>query len=36
MGKILKRLYRFQLDNEFETKSEGKRLAKKILVEGSE
>lgn len=36
MGKILKRLYRFQLDSEFETKSEGKRLAKKILVEGSE
>ncbi len=34
MGKILKRLYKFQLDNEFEKKSEGLRLAKKIIEEG--
>lgn len=34
MGKILKEIYQLQLDNEFETKRQGLRLAKKI-VEGS-
>ena len=31
MGKILKKLYELQLDNEFETKKEGLRIAKKII-----
>lgn len=31
MGKILKKLYELQLDNEFETKEEGLRIAKKII-----
>jgi tRNA nucleotidyltransferase/poly(A) polymerase len=31
MGKILKKLYDLQLDNEFETKKDGLRLAKKII-----
>jgi tRNA nucleotidyltransferase (CCA-adding enzyme) len=31
MGKILKKLYELQLDNEFETKEEGLRAAKTII-----
>jgi len=31
MGKILKKLYKLQLDNEFETKADGLKLAKKII-----
>ena len=31
MGKILKTLYQHQLDNEFETKNQGLRMAKKII-----
>jgi len=31
MGKILKELYKLQLDNEFETKDKGLRIAKNIL-----
>jgi len=31
MGKILKKLYELQLDNEFETKKEGLQIAKKII-----
>jgi len=31
MGKILKKLYQLQLDNEFETKEDGLRIAKKII-----
>ncbi len=31
MGKILKKLYRMQLDNEFETKKDGLRQARKII-----
>jgi tRNA nucleotidyltransferase/poly(A) polymerase len=31
MGKILKKLYELQLDNAFETKKEGLRIAKKII-----
>lgn len=33
MGKILKRLYRLQLDNHFETKAQGLKLAKKLIEE---
>jgi len=33
MGKILKNLYQLQLDNDFETKREGLKLAKKIIRE---
>jgi tRNA nucleotidyltransferase (CCA-adding enzyme) len=33
MGKILKKLYELQLDNEFETKKEGLKIAKKIIEE---
>ncbi len=35
MGKILKKLYELQLDNEFETKKEGLRIAKKIIEKES-
>lgn len=35
MGKILKELYQLQLDNEFETKEEGLKHAKKIIKERS-
>ncbi len=35
MGKILKKLYQHQLDNDFETKKEGMKLAKKIIEESS-
>jgi len=35
MGKILKKLYQLQLDGEFETKKQGLRKAKEILVGGS-
>ena len=31
MGKILKKLYKLQLDNEFETKTQGLEIAKKII-----
>lgn len=31
MGKILKKLYRLQLDNEFETKEQGLKLAEKLI-----
>ncbi len=31
MGKILKKLYQLQLDNEFETRSSGLKMAKKII-----
>ena len=31
MGKILKKLYQLQLDNEFETKEEGLKTAKKAI-----
>ena len=31
MGKILKKLYQLQLDNEFETKRQGLHIAKKIV-----
>ncbi len=31
MGRILKELYQNQLDNEFETKKQGLRIAKKII-----
>ncbi len=31
MGKILKKLYQLQLDNEFETKEEGLKTAKKVI-----
>jgi len=33
MGKILKKLYQLQLDNEFETKAGGLKLAKKLIAE---
>jgi tRNA nucleotidyltransferase (CCA-adding enzyme) len=33
MGRILKKLYQFQLDNEFETKEDGLKLAKKVIKE---
>jgi len=33
MGNILKKLYQAQLDNEFETKEQGLKLAKKIIKE---
>lgn len=33
MGKILKKLYQLQLDNEFETKEDGLKLAKEIIEE---
>lgn len=33
MGKMLKQLYELQLDNEFETKAQGLRIAKKIIEE---
>lgn len=33
MGKILKNIYQHQLDNDFETKKEGLKLAKKIIEE---
>ncbi|MGB2845771.1 MAG: hypothetical protein WBC02_13030, partial [Candidatus Aminicenantaceae bacterium] len=32
MGKILKKLYQLQLDNEFETKEEGLKTAKKVIT----
>ncbi|MBA7493445.1 hypothetical protein ES702_04003 [subsurface metagenome] len=35
MGKILKELYQLQLDNEFETKEDGLKRAKKIIKERS-
>lgn len=31
MGKILRKLYKFQLDNEFETKEQGLKIAKKLI-----
>jgi tRNA nucleotidyltransferase (CCA-adding enzyme) len=31
MGKILKKLYKFQIDNEFETKTAGLKIAKKLI-----
>ncbi len=34
MGKFLKKLYEMQLDNEFETKEKGLRMAKKMVEEG--
>jgi tRNA nucleotidyltransferase (CCA-adding enzyme) len=34
MGKILKKLYELQLDNEFETKKDGLELARKIIRKG--
>jgi len=36
MGKILKRLYELQLDNEFEDKTKGLQIAKKIIAEDNE
>jgi len=33
MGKILKKLYRFQLDNRFDTRNEGLRMARKLIGE---
>jgi len=36
MGKILKKLYQLQLDNEFETRSKGLILAKKIITENKQ
>ena len=33
MGKILKRLYELQLDNEFEDRTTGLKMAKKIITE---
>jgi tRNA nucleotidyltransferase (CCA-adding enzyme) len=33
MGKILKKLYRMQLDNHFDTKNEGLRMARKLIEE---
>ncbi|MGB4703619.1 MAG: HD domain-containing protein [Candidatus Saccharicenans sp.] len=33
MGQILKKLYRWQLDNRFETRAEGLKLARKLLEE---
>lgn len=32
MGKVLKELYQFQLDNEFETKAQGLKIARKIII----
>jgi tRNA nucleotidyltransferase (CCA-adding enzyme) len=34
MGKYLKKLYQMQLDNEFDTKSRGLKLAKKLIAKG--
>jgi len=34
MGKILKKLYELQLDNDFETKKDGLELARKIIRKG--
>jgi hypothetical protein len=31
MGKLLKRLYEMQLDNVFETKTQGRRAAERLL-----
>jgi len=35
MGKILSEIYKRQLDNEFETKAQGLRLARKLMAEAS-
>ena len=32
MGKVLKRLYRMQIDNKFETRAQGLKAAQKILM----
>jgi len=33
MGKLLKRLYRLQLDNHFETRAQGLKIARKLIQE---